>query len=153
MDEAMSVFKEFHALSAKDKAIETSKDPNKSCYIYTSSPSYATEKFHFRRDGLMHHSEVSKLGFRILEFISRGLGISSDHFSSGLCENQALVVNHYPPCPDPSLTLGVGKHRDPGGINILLQSVVYGLQVFKDEEWVGVEPIPYAFVVNIGYPL
>ncbi|KAK9993377.1 hypothetical protein SO802_023080 [Lithocarpus litseifolius] len=47
MDEAMSVFKEFHALSAKDKAIETSKDPNKSCYIYTSSQNYATEKFHF----------------------------------------------------------------------------------------------------------
>ena len=98
-------------------------------------------------------TEVRKLGFRILEFISQGLGISPDHFSSGLSENQALLVNHYPPCPDPSLTLGVGKHRDPGGINILLQSDVYGLQVFKDEEWVGVEPIPYAFVINIGYPL
>ncbi|KAM3683337.1 hypothetical protein ACB098_12G139400, partial [Castanea mollissima] len=179
MDEAMSVFKEFHALSGEDKAIETSKDPNKSCYIYTSSPNYATEKFHFWRDGLMHHcnplekyiqfwpekppryrevvgpytAEVRKLGFRILEFISQGLGISPDHFSSGLSENQTLLVNHYPPCPDPSLTLGVGKHRDPGGINILLQSDVYGLQVFKDEEWVGVEPIPYAFVVNIGYLL
>jgi len=175
MDEAMSVFKEFHALSGEDKAIETSKDPNKSCFIYTSSANYATEKFHLWRDALIHHcnplekyiqfwpekppryrevvgpytAEVRKLGFRILEFISQGLGISL----GGLFGNQTLLVNHYPPCPDPSLTLGLGKHMDPVFINILLQSDVYGLQVFKDEEWIVVEPIPNAFVVNIGFPL
>ena len=55
MDEAMSVFKEFHALSGKDKAIETSKDPNKSCFIYTSGANYETEKFHLWRDALIHH--------------------------------------------------------------------------------------------------
>ncbi|KAM4077435.1 hypothetical protein ACJW30_12G137600 [Castanea mollissima] len=175
MDEAMSVFKEFHALSGEDKAIETSKDPNKSCYIYPSSANYATEKFHLWRDALVHNcnpleeciqfwpeqppryrevvgpytAEVRKLGFRILEFFSQGLGISL----GGLVGNQNLVVNHYPPCPDPSLTMGLGKHIDPAFINILLQSDVYGLQVFKDEGWVVVEPIPNAFVVNIGYPL
>ena len=89
------------------------------------------------------------MGFRILEFISQGLGISL----GGLVGNQTLLVNHYPPCPDPSLTLGLGKHMDPVFINILLQSDVYGLQVFKDEEWIVVEPIPNAFVVNIGFPL
>ncbi|KAF3965373.1 hypothetical protein ACB098_12G139700 [Castanea mollissima] len=179
MDDAMSVFKEFHAMSGKDKTIECSKDPNKSCSVYTGSQNYAKEKFHLWRDGLLHlcnpqekyiqfwpekptryrevvgpyTTEVRKLGFRILEFISQGLGISPGHFSSGLAENPILLVNHYPPCPDPSLTLGQGKHTDPSIINILLQSEVYGLQVFKDKEWIGVKPIPYAFVVNIGYPL
>nr|XP_023895466.1 hyoscyamine 6-dioxygenase-like [Quercus suber] len=179
MDDAMSVFKEFHAMSGKDKTIECSKDPNKSCSVYTGRQNYAKEKFHLWRDGLLHlcnpqekyiqfwpekptryrevvgpyTTEVRKLGFRILEFISQGLEISHGHFSSGLAENPRLLVNHYPPCPDPSLTLGQGKHRDPSIINILLQSEVYGLQVFKDEEWIGVKPIPYAFVVNIGYPL
>ena len=84
-----------------------------------------------------------------MKFISEGLGIS-------LCRPdgiQTLAVNHYPPCPDPSLTLGLGKHMDPVFINILLQSDVHGLQVFKDDEWIGVEPIPNAFVVNIGYAL
>ncbi|KAF3965374.1 hypothetical protein ACB098_12G139600 [Castanea mollissima] len=176
IDEAMGVFKEFHALSAEDKAIETSKDPDKSCYMYTSSHNYATEKFHFWRDGLLHHcnplekyiqfwpdkppkyrevvaiytAELRKVGFRILEFIAQGLGLNPDHFSSELGENQVLLVNHYPPCPDPSLTLGLCKHRDPLVINILLQSDVYGLEVFKDEEWIGVEPIPNAFVVTLG---
>ncbi|XP_030935951.1 hyoscyamine 6-dioxygenase-like [Quercus lobata] len=176
IDEAMGVFKEFHALSAEDKAIETSKDPDKSCYMYTSSHNYATEKYHFWRDGLFHHcnplekyiqfwpekppkyrevvatytAELRKVVFRILEFIAQGLGLNPDHFSSELCENQVVLVNHYPPCPDPSLTLGLCKHRDPIVINILLQSDVYGLEVFKDEEWIGVEPIPYAFVVTLG---
>ncbi|XP_030933813.1 hyoscyamine 6-dioxygenase-like [Quercus lobata] len=173
IDEAMSVFKEFHALSAEDKAIETSK----SCYVYTSTQNYATERFHFWRDGLFHQcnplqkyiqfwpekppkyrevvaiytAELRKLGFRILEFIAQGLGVNPDHFRNELGENETLLVNHYPPCPDPSLTLGLGKHRDPVVINILLQSDdVHGLQVFKDEEWIGVEPIPDAFVVTVG---
>lgn len=64
-----------------------------------------------------------------------------------------LLINHYPPCPDPSLTLGLARHRDPGVVSIVLQGDVHGLQVFKDEEWIGVEPIPHAFVVNIGYVL
>ena len=98
-------------------------------------------------------TEVSKLGSTILGLISKGLGVSPEHFSNGLTENPKMIVNHYPPCPDPSLTLGLGKHMDPVFINILLQSDVYGLQVFKDEEWIVVEPIPNAFVVNIGFPL
>ena len=57
MDKAMSVFKEFHALSGKDKAIETSKDPEKRCVIYTGTVNYETEKFHFWRDVLVHHCD------------------------------------------------------------------------------------------------
>ena len=82
-------------------------------------------------------------------FIFQGLGISLGE-RDGI---QTLAVNHYPPCPDPSLTLGLGKHVDLAFINILLQNDVHGLQVFKDEEWIGVVPNTEALVVNIGYPL
>ncbi|XP_050254005.1 hyoscyamine 6-dioxygenase-like [Quercus robur] len=180
MDEAMNVCKEFHAMSAKDKAVQCSNDLNKNCFLYTSSQRYATEKYHFWRDSLTHFchplekqiqfwpekptryrnvvskytTEVSKLGSTILGLISKGLGVSPEHFSNGLTENPKMIVNHYPPCPDPTLTLGVPKHRDPVLINILLQEDdLCGLQVFKDEEWIDVEPIPHAFVVNIGYVL
>ncbi|KAJ6681224.1 HYOSCYAMINE 6-DIOXYGENASE-LIKE [Salix koriyanagi] len=53
----------------------------------------------------------------------------------------------------PSLTLGLSKHCDPNLITILLQDDVCGLQIFKDNEWIGVDPVPNAFVVNIGYQL
>ncbi|KAG9133115.1 hypothetical protein Leryth_026307 [Lithospermum erythrorhizon] len=66
---------------------------------------------------------------------------------------QLLAVNHYPRCPNPSLTLGLFKHCDPNLITILLQGDISGLHVFKEEQWLGVEPLPNAFVINIGCQL
>lgn len=96
---------------------------------------------------------MTKLVPRILELICEGLGLESGYFEGKLGEVTSLSVNHYPPCPDPSLALGLSKHCDPNLITILLQDDVCGLQIFKDNEWIGVDPVPNAFVVNIGYQL
>ncbi|EXC31940.1 Hyoscyamine 6-dioxygenase [Morus notabilis] len=180
VDETMKVFEEFHAMPAKDKARECSKDPNKiSCRLYTSSENFPTEELHYWRDALVHPChpldehmqfwpqnpiryreivgkytvEVRKLANKILELIIQGLGLSPGYFSGELSENPVVLVNHYPPCPEPSLTLGLAKHSDPSLITILLQGNVPGLQVSKDGQWVVVEPLPHAFIVNIGYIL
>ncbi|XP_031265726.1 LOW QUALITY PROTEIN: hyoscyamine 6-dioxygenase-like [Pistacia vera] len=179
IDDTMNVAREFHAMPAQDKVNECSKDPNGSCKLYTSSGNYDTEEVYYWRDCLTHPCysleeymqfwpakptkyrevvsrysvEVRKLGSRILELISEGLKLRTSYFSSGLNESPTIVINHYPPCPDPTLTLGIPKHRDPTVITILLQGDVHGLQVFKDSEWIGVEPLPHAFVVNMGYVL
>lgn len=94
-----------------------------------------------------------KLSCRILELICEGLGLSADYFSNDLTQVPKIIINHYPPCPEPSLTLGLSKHCDPTIITILLQGQVNGLQVFKDGRWIGVQPLPHAIVVNIGYLL
>ncbi|KAG2713600.1 hypothetical protein I3760_04G184300 [Carya illinoinensis] len=180
MDEAMAVFKEFHAMTEKDKTSEGSKDPSRNCSFYRSSKNYQTEDVHVWRDVLTHpcHDpleehmkfwpakptryrdvvgkyvvELRKLGEKILELLCEGLGLGASYFSStGLSGNPVLLVNHYPPCPDPSLTLGLIRHMDPSLITILLQ-VENGLQVFKDGEWIAVEPLPHAFVLNVGLVL
>ncbi|KAJ7977267.1 Oxoglutarate/iron-dependent dioxygenase [Quillaja saponaria] len=64
-----------------------------------------------------------------------------------------MAVNYYPPCPDPSSTLGSPKHSDVNLVILLLQGEVNGLQVMKDGEWLAVEALPSAFVVNIGHML
>ncbi|KAI9119372.1 hypothetical protein K1719_010047 [Acacia pycnantha] len=64
-----------------------------------------------------------------------------------------LVANYYPACPQPELTLGVTKHADPSIITLLLQDGVSGLQVLKDDTWIGVDPNPHAIVVNIASQL
>ncbi|KAI5680104.1 hypothetical protein M9H77_01331 [Catharanthus roseus] len=51
------------------------------------------------------------------------------------------------------LTLGLPKHCDPNLITAVQQGDIPGLQVFKDAKWIGVEPLPNAFVVDIGYQL
>ncbi|MBA0605802.1 hypothetical protein Godav_018340 [Gossypium davidsonii] len=179
MNESMDVFKEFFEMPWEDKAMLYSEDPKNSCRLSTSSVNYAREKIHHWRDNLRHRChplqdcikhwpqkpiryrevvatytiEAKKLGLRILELVSEGLGLESRFFGDKLSESEILSINHYPPCPDPSLTLGVAKHCDPNLLTLLHQGDVSGLQVFNNGEWIGVEPLHNAFVVNIGNQL
>ncbi|KAJ8438134.1 hypothetical protein Cgig2_033013 [Carnegiea gigantea] len=148
LKDAMSVFTEFFELPFKDKSHLYSEELNENCRLYTSSYNYAREEIHYWRDCLKHNC---RLGSRILDLICEGLGLEPGYFANGLSGEAFLVVNHYPPCPDPSLTLGLPKHCDPNLITLLLQGNVPGLQVFVDGECLLVEPCPDAFVVNIGY--
>ncbi|TYI15946.1 hypothetical protein E1A91_A08G208400v1 [Gossypium mustelinum] len=178
MSETMSVFHKFFELPAEDKASLTvhTNDP-KRCKLVTSTLDYDREKIHLWRDVLRHPChpdciefwpqkplryrevvaacsiEAKKLGLQILELLCEGVGIEHGYFEHELTEDLLLGANHYPPCPDPSLTLGIPKHFDPDILTILLQEHISGLQVLKDGEWIGVKPIPNAFVVNIGYIL
>ncbi|KAJ8438139.1 LOW QUALITY PROTEIN: hypothetical protein Cgig2_033018 [Carnegiea gigantea] len=98
-------------------------------------------------------TKVNEVGSRLLELMCEGLGLDPKYIANELSLEHNLTINHYPACPDPRLTLGVGKHSDKTVITILMQGDVPGFQVFKDGEWVGVDPIPDcdALVVNLGY--
>lgn len=96
--------------------------------------------------------EVRELGLRIEEYISESLGLEKDYLRNALGEQgQHMAVNYYPPCPQPELTYGLPGHTDPNALTILLQDLhVAGLQVLKDGKWLAINPIPDAFVINIG---
>lgn len=101
-----------------------------------------------------YSKEVMELISWLLDLICEGLGLASGYFRDELSPFQVMMsINHYPPCPDPSLTLGLPKHSDPNLITLLLQGKVNGLQVLKNGQWLAVEPLPNAFVVNIGHAL
>ncbi|THG14407.1 hypothetical protein TEA_014845 [Camellia sinensis var. sinensis] len=72
--------------------------------------------------------------------------------TSDLSKFQGMIVNHYPPCPNPSVVLGVCGHYDTNLLT-LLQQDEYGLHILKDGQWVGVKHVPGAFVINIGSQL
>ena len=88
-----------------------------------------------------------------MNLISEGLGLKCGYFDDYLTGSMILSVNHYPRCPEPSLTLGMSKHSDPNLITILMQDDVSGLQVLKDGDWIALEAHPHAFVINVGYQL
>ncbi|KZV14843.1 putative 2-oxoglutarate/Fe(II)-dependent dioxygenase [Dorcoceras hygrometricum] len=71
----------------------------------------------------------------------------SKEFENG---SQLMVVNCYPPCPEPDLTLGMPPHSDYGLLTLLLQDEVKGLQIHHQDRWVTIQPVPGSFVVNVG---
>ncbi|XP_062024809.1 protein DOWNY MILDEW RESISTANCE 6-like [Rosa rugosa] len=179
LHKVLDVANEFFEQPYEDKASMYSEDVEQSCRLYTSID-YNKEKVHFWRDNLRHPChpleqhihfwpqkppqyrevvgsysvEARKLSILLLDLIGEGLGLESGFFGDELTEVQVMGINYYPPCPDPSLTLGLPKHSDVNLITLLLQGEeVHGLQVLKDGQWLAVEPVPNAFVVNIGHTL
>ncbi|ESQ47997.1 hypothetical protein EUTSA_v10021028mg [Eutrema salsugineum] len=97
--------------------------------------------------------EVEKLAFKLLELISISLGLAGDRLTGYFKEQTSFLrFNHYPPCPNPELALGVGRHKDGGALTVLAQDSVGGLQVSRrsDGQWISVKPIPDALIINIG---
>lgn len=94
---------------------------------------------------------MGDLSSRILELICEGLGLGPTYFGDGLTGVQLFSANHYPPCPNPNLALGLPKHCDANLITFLLQDDISGLQLYRNGEWLGIEPIPNAFVVILGH--
>ncbi|XP_021841779.2 hyoscyamine 6-dioxygenase-like [Spinacia oleracea] len=182
MNDAMKVFKEVFDLPPEERSkINMKEDLNQVCRIYTSSYNYDSEEFHFWRDVLRHtcnplvecikfwpqkpenYREIvgeyvvalKDMGKKILEQITQGLGLEKGYFASELTEDNILTINHYPICPDPSVTIGLPRHKDPTLINIVQAAPVNvpGLQLFKDGQWFGFETAPNAFLVFVGNQL
>ncbi|CAI9116936.1 OLC1v1018232C1 [Oldenlandia corymbosa var. corymbosa] len=100
-----------------------------------------------------YSENVIGLARKILELLSEAMGLEKDAIAKACLEmDQKIVVNFYPKCPQPDLTLGIKKHTDPDTITVLVQDQVGGLQVTKDggKTWITVRPVKGALVVNIG---
>lgn len=94
------------------------------------------------------------VGMELLRLLCEGMGLRPDYFEGDLTAGDVIInVNHYPPCPAPGLTLGLPPHCDRNLITLLLQSTVPGLQVAYKGDWINVQPVPNAFVVNFGHLL
>jgi isopenicillin N synthase-like dioxygenase len=96
---------------------------------------------------------VVKLCVRLIEILSTTLGLEA-HVLGDQINVKAVGLrtsfNHYPPCPQPELVLGIMPHADTSFVTVLQQDETPGLEIEKDGHWILVPPIQDAFVVNIG---
>lgn len=97
---------------------------------------------------------------KLMEVLMENLGAKPDDKKiDALIGFKMVNMNFYPTCPDPELTVGVGRHSDLGALTVLLQDGIGGLyvkveedieNVGKEGEWVEIPPIDGALVINIG---
>jgi len=108
----------------------------------------------FRPTMRAYHDAVKLLGHRVLAMLALSLELNEIWFEPHFDIPAAnLRLIHYPPHrADAAFNqIGAGAHTDWGGVTILAQDDVGGLEVRNlAGEWIAAPPIPGAFVVNLG---
>lgn len=104
---------------------------------------------------------VSGLSLNLLQAFCMGLDLPPDFLDADFADNHTGFVrlNYYPvddPLADSDIPhesdadMGVHHHTDAGGLTVLMQDKIGGLQVHHDGLWHDVPPIDNAFVINTG---
>lgn len=92
--------------------------------------------------------EYGKELCRLATEIFKILGPFESNYMS--LETGLLRVYRYPRCLEPERTWGIDTHTDSSVLSIIHQDDVGGLQVYKDHQWIDVNPLPNTLIVNIG---
>ena len=99
--------------------------------------------------------ELLGVGRKTMRHFSSGLGLRPDYFD-GLYDDSFWCMRaiHYPDAPEaePRSEFGCGAHTDYGCLTLLLTDERRGALQARNlaGDWVSIDPVPGAFVCNIG---
>lgn len=108
----------------------------------------------FKEQMLAYQAAVRALGDRVLAALALSLELAEDFFRPYYdWPGTTLRLLRYPPHPAAAAAnqLGAGAHTDWGGVTLLAQDSLGGLEVRNVAgEWIEARPVPGTFVVNLG---
>ena len=115
-------------------------------------------RHHFRRTMELYTDRCRLLSLDLLDGLSHALGAERSALRNAFdpVHSSFTRLNYYPvndaladtdaPAPGP---LGISEHTDAGGLTLLQQGEVAGLQIYRDG-WHDVSPVTGALTINIG---
>jgi isopenicillin N synthase-like dioxygenase len=129
--------------------------------IYHQTNRWPRQHPQFKATMLAHLEACTTLGLQLLEAFCLGLNLPArflhPHFDGN---HTGFVRLNYYPTEDPlagiatdhyaTADLGIHHHTDAGGLTLLLQDQVTGLQVYRDGFWYDVPTAKGAITVNTG---
>ena len=96
---------------------------------------------------------VQPVGMALIRALEKGLGLNAGYFDNRMTPEPYTRVKiiRYPAPPEGSDGgQGLGLHNDTGIMTFILQDAVPGLQVMSEGILIDVQPMPGAYVVNLG---
>ncbi|KAE8674864.1 hypothetical protein F3Y22_tig00111708pilonHSYRG00095 [Hibiscus syriacus] len=95
---------------------------------------------------------LSRIATTLFESMAKNLDLDPKQSESMLKESTGFIrVYRYPPLPyKAGEAWGMIPHTDSSVLSIVNQDHVGGLEIFKDNKWLLVNPIPNTLVVHIG---
>lgn len=112
-----------------------------------------------RRTLLEYFDEMQRCAFKLLECFCLSLNIDFEVMRKLFLDGVGFCrLNFYEPLHshpeeethDSTPMLGIQPHTDAGFLTILWSSSVPGLEVYRNQEWVKVQPLADSFTINVG---
>lgn len=123
-------------------------------YLRLEGPNLWPETFPQLREVFTDWTQrCTALGMRLMQAWAQSLGAAPDLFDASFGDRPSTLIKlvKYPGRAAEGERQGVGIHKDPGVLTLLLiEPGKAGLQVAYGDGWIDVPEVPGAFVVNIG---
>ena len=122
-------------------------------YLRLDGPNLWPELAGFREVITDWQKRCGELGLRLMREWASSLGTDRAFFDDAFAQRPSTLMKlvRYPGREDAAQRQGVGAHKDPGVLTLLLiEPGKGGLQVEHDGGWIDAPPVEDAFVVNIG---
>ncbi|XWS58759.1 hypothetical protein CRYUN_Cryun08bG0061600 [Craigia yunnanensis] len=152
----------FFQIVNHDVPVEVLENVKDATYRFFGQPAEVKNKYSEEhsssnnvREQVLDYMKKSEVVIKqLLQVLMKGLKVNEidETKESLLMGSTRTNLNYYPICPNPELTVGVGRQSDVSTLMILLQDQIGGLFVRKNQgdNWIHIPPIKGSLVINIG---